>query len=264
METSLACVSRMAVAALAAVLAFGAVGLCAEPNLPRRKKWKLLWHDEFDGHRLDETKWTRRHYKCRDGWIVDDAVYLDGKGNLVIKVYEKDGKYYSGIIDTRGKFEHEYGYWEARCKLPSQPGHWAAFWLWSPMINPPTPSLLGPAAAGTEIDVMEYLPRDGDIVHHTLHWYLDTPGNNHHSASHSPRLPGISKGYHTFAVEWTPREYVFYVDGKVTWRTSRAISHREQYVLLSEEIEAWAGRIQDAKLPDFFVVDYVRVYDRAR
>ena len=30
---------------------------------------------------------------------------------------------------------------------------------------------------------------------------------------------------------------------------------------LSEEIGEWGGNIRDAKLPDYFEVDYVRVYD---
>lgn len=34
-----------------------------------------------------------------------------------------------------------------------------------------------------------------------------------------------------------------------------------QYMLLSDEIGPWAGDITKAKLPDHFMVDYVRVYD---
>ena len=34
-----------------------------------------------------------------------------------------------------------------------------------------------------------------------------------------------------------------------------------QYILLSDEIGSWAGDISKAKLPDRFLVDYVRVYD---
>jgi hypothetical protein len=32
-------------------------------------------------------------------------------------------------------------------------------------------------------------------------------------------------------------------------------------MLLSDEIGSWAGDITKAKLPDQFLVDYVRVYD---
>ena len=32
-----------------------------EPSyLPADKVWKLIWHDEFDGTKLDRTKWDYR------------------------------------------------------------------------------------------------------------------------------------------------------------------------------------------------------------
>ena len=67
---------------------------------------------------------------------------------------------------------------------------------------------------------------------------------------------------HTYAIWWKPDEYVFYVDGRETWRTKRGgPSHVPEYMLLSDEIGQWAGDIRKAKLPDEFLVDYVRVYD---
>ena len=252
------------------VLSVGAAGLLgvayllantaysAEPDLPKGKKWKLVWSDEFDGSKLDESQWTcHGGRKCFDGWHAKDAVYLDGKGHLVIKVYEKDGKYYGGFLDTKGKFQHKYGYWEARCRLPKQVGHFPAFWIWSPTIY----ELTDPGVSGTEIDVMEYLVRTQNKVYHTLHWFIDENGKKHKHVQHVADIPAVSEGCHTFAVEWTPKEYVFYVDGKITWRTTEGISHRDEYVCLSDIIGPWAGKIQDAKLPDFFEVDYVRVYE---
>jgi len=37
------------------------------PVTPEGKTWKLIWHDEFDGTKLDETKWDIPEYKRRDG-----------------------------------------------------------------------------------------------------------------------------------------------------------------------------------------------------
>ncbi len=198
----------------------------AESELPKGKKWKLIWSDEFDGLKLDESKWEHHHRdmdKRRLGYIAHDAVYLDGKGHLVIKVYEKDGKYFSGIIHTKGKFEHKYGYWVARCKLPQEEGHWPAFW-----IND-QPAKFDPDDQATEIDIMEYPTILKDRIHHNLHWFIDGKRENHQHAGHNDIMPGVSEGFHTFAVEWTPQEYVFYVDGKVTWRTDKGISHRKEF-----------------------------------
>jgi len=254
---------------VAAVCLLGSMCYSAEPDVPKGKKWKLVWSDEFNGTTLDESKWTSHTYKVFGGWVTKDAVYLDGRGNLVIKTYEKDGKYYGGCIGTKGKFQHKYGYWVARCKLSRERGHFPAFWIWAPLLQPGIPEKdMDPAKRGTEIDVMEYFfsPSSGKHkVHHNLHWIVDRKGKKRQSAGHKADLPGVSEGYHTFAVEWTPKEYVFYVDGKIAWRTTKAVSHVEQYACLSDHIAegAWTGRIQDAKLPDFFLVDYVRVYERA-
>jgi beta-glucanase (GH16 family) len=75
-------------------------------------------------------------------------------------------------------------------------------------------------------------------------------------------VPNVMDGFHTFAIWWTPKEYIFYIDGKETWRTTAGgVSQVPEYMLLSDEIGPWAGEISKAKLPDEFQVDYVRVYD---
>jgi len=54
----------------------------------------------------------------------------------------------------------------------------------------------------------------------------------------------------------------FYVDGKETWRTrAGGVSQVGEFIKLTEEIGDWGGDITEAKLPDYFTVDYVRVYE---
>lgn len=68
-------------------------------------------------------------------------------------------------------------------------------------------------------------------------------------------------GFHTFSLWWKADEYVFYVDGKETWKTDAGgVCQVPLYIKLSDEIGKWGGDIAKAKLPDRFVVDYVRVY----
>lgn len=69
-------------------------------------------------------------------------------------------------------------------------------------------------------------------------------------------------GFHTFAVWWRPDGCIFYVDGRQTWRTNAVgVSQTPGFVLLSDEIGSWAGDIDKGRLPDEYLVDYVRVYD---
>jgi hypothetical protein len=65
-----------------------------------------------------------------------------------------------------------------------------------------------------------------------------------------------------FALQWMPDEYIFYVDGRETWRTrAGGVCQRPLYLKLSDEVGKWGGEIQPTDLPDRFLVDSVRVYD---
>ncbi len=256
-------------------------------QLPPGKQWKLVWSDEFNGAQLDRSKWDFRLHimQQRHKTWTDDAAALDGRGNLLLRLYEKDGHYYSSHLQTGSnfldrpgesygrsrftwpiaqiapaKFMHKYGYYEIRCKLPTQPGWWAAFWLQSPTIG----STLDPGLSGVEIDIMENFTRDGQISHN-IHW--NGYGKDHRTKGSGPVRQGLAEGFHTFGVEWNAKQYVFYTDGKETWRVAGPISHREQFLLVSTECMGYrqsehpAPLLKQAKLPDNFVVDYVRVFD---
>ncbi|SFC16716.1 Beta-glucanase, GH16 family [Parapedobacter composti] len=258
-----------------------------ESDLPKGKKWKLVWHDEFDGNELDTTKWGFRLHimQTRHSTWTDDAYELDGEGRLLLKLYEKDGHYFTSQLQTGSnymdrpgdqygkskltwpiaqletpKFVHRYGYYEIRCKLPTQEGWWAAFWLQSPIIG----SSLDPLEAGVEIDIMENFQRKGGISQN-LHW--NGYGKDHqHIGSGNLDLDANDGEFHTYGVDWSPSGYVFYMDGKETWRVPGPVSHREQFILISAEANGYrngapASILRKANLPDYFVVDYVRVYD---
>ena len=226
------------------------------PVAPPGKTWRLVWHDEFDGRSLDTTRWSfRPEGPRRDGWWMKEAVAVDGEGHLVISALKKDGKYLSGCVVTTGRFEHAFGYYETRVQFQKQPGHWSAFWLQSAG----TGRVGDEGRDGTEIDVWEK-PTLDDQIEHNLHW--DGYGQEHEHAGHKTIVPGLSSGWHTIGLWWKPDEYVFFVDGRETWRSSAGgVSQVPEYLMLSNEIGTWAGDISAAKLPDSFLIDYVRVFD---
>lgn len=94
-----------------------------------------------------------------------------------------------------------------------------------------------------------------------LHW--DAYGKDHKSAgANRTNMPQLVKGFHDYALLWTPEEYVFCVDGKELWRTNAGgVSQVPEFIKLTEEIGKWGGDITKAQLPDQFEVDYVRVYE---
>ncbi len=258
-----------------------------ESPLPSGKKWRLVWNDEFEGSQLDTTKWDFRLHLMQtrhETWTKEGAV-LDGKGHLLLKLYEKDGNYYSSTLQTgrnyldrpgdkygnskfvwpvadmeTARFVHLYGYYEIRCKLPAEEGWWAAFWLQSPVIG----SSLDPLDAGVEMDIMENFTRDG-VISQNLHW--NGYGKDYkHKGSGDMKIQPTADGFHTFGLYWSPGGYIFYVDGEESWRAESPVSHREQFILISTECMGYRTGgplpvLKKAKLPDYFVVDYVRVFD---
>jgi beta-glucanase (GH16 family) len=226
------------------------------PPPPADKQWKLAWQDEFSGTRLDESKWNRLgDWKRRDGYWVQEDAYLDGKGNLVLRTRKDGNRFTCGAVNTRAKFEHAFGYYVTRCKLPTQPGHWPAFWLMCDGVN----TVGNEGRDGTEIDIIEVPWGDGRLTSN-LHW--DGYGKDHKSAGNKFTQAGVMEGWHTFGLLWLPDQYVFYVDGKETWRSSAGgVSQVPEFIKLTEEIGTWGGAIQKAALPDYTQVDYVRVYD---
>ncbi len=268
MKSQSYCMSKLVVFCAAFTLLAGVAGAEGEktalsgvaegflPPIPEGKEWKPAWSDEFDGAKVDESKWEiLGDWKRRDGYWVKEDSYTDGKGNLLIRT-KKDGERYTcGALRTKGKFEHKFGYWVCRCKFPTQEGHWPAFWLHTSSVN----KVGDEGRDGTEIDIVEKPWRE-DKITQNLHW--DGYGKEHKHVGKESTIPGLSEGFHTFGLHWTPDEYVFYVDAKEIWRTKGGgVSQVAEYAKLTEEIGAWGGDISKAALPDYFVVDYVRVYD---
>ncbi len=228
------------------------------PQASPGKTWKIVWHDEFEGEKLDESKWIyRQEGKRKDGWWDRRTVSLDGQGHLVMKTLHDGDKYIDGCIATQGKFERAFGFYVARVQFQKQPGHWSAFWLTCNGIG----KVGDQGRDGSEIDIMEK-PWLDERINHALHW--DGYGESHKSETKVVKGANLMEGWHAFGLHWTPDEYVFFVDGRETWRSKAGgVCQVPTYILLSDEVGKWAGDIRKAKLPDQFLVDYVRVYELA-
>jgi beta-glucanase (GH16 family) len=235
---------------------------------------ELVFSDEFDGSALDAAKWKvhdghpdywpetpwRRNYKKENVYLADGA--------LVIRTRKESVGFSTGAIGTGDEgeaslFEQAFGRYEARLRFPSQPGYWCAFWLWSTGVE----NVDGTGRDGTEIDILERAWLI-DRAEHALHW--DGYGAAHRSAEQYVDGLGMNDGgWHTVRLDWYPDLYVFYIDGKESWRTQAGgVSQAPNFVILSCEIgnfgtgpDAWGvGPIETAALPDYFYVDYLRVY----
>ncbi len=235
---------------------------------------QLTFADEFDGPDVDTTVWRvadepehywpdmpwRRNYKAENVYIEDGA--------LVIRVQREAYGFSTGAVTTgswgeASTFEQAYGRFEARVQFPTQQGHWSAFWLWNTTQGTPGDE----GRNGSEIDIVEraWLV---DRAQHALNW--DGYGEDRGTAYHHVEGLGLDDdGWHTFRLDWYPEEYVFFVDGVETWRTDvDGVCQVPNYILITDEIgnfgvgpDEWGvGPIDDADLPDYFRIDYVRVW----
>lgn len=275
------------------------LSLPAIPNgqdLELDTRFELVWEDEFEGDSLDKSKWGFPWWETerKGGYWHEDLVSVKD-GNLVITTayydeplenyyYDnwhdridfddyKEG-WYTGCIETRGNYEFCYGYFECRCILPKSSGMWSAFW----MMNDGVSNVDGSGQDGTEVDVFESMYyKDkwwgaGDAVVTGIHY--DGYGEDHKGDTIGKWFANNPyEEYNTYGVEWTPDEYIFYINGVETGRLSTGgVSQNPEYLILSCEV-AGANGVADADRHGVgkmsmepgdtaeFIVDYVRVYE---
>ena len=230
--------------------------------------------DDFDGDALNTDLWDARENgvnRCgftsgsqasvRDGNLILTGAYLD----------ETQGRFgagwYGSAVYMRQKFRK--GYFEIRCICNKDKGFWSAFWLQSEDAYIASRSRGG--VGGAEIDIFESMDADrrlpalrntvtqtvwcngfddDDEKLDTCHFHV--LGNN------------IYDEYNTYGVLWTDEEYIFYVNGIETARTSfgSGVSQVPLDVIISLELpDQMPEQItSDRAYTTQMIVDYVRIY----
>ena len=242
-------------------------------------KFTLTFEDEFDGE-LDRSVWSG-HYQygnkteARKGSYWNQNLAYTKDGNLIIPVvYLEEGMggkgagWYSAGIDTDSDspngFSQKFGYFECRCILPKGADIWSAFWL----MNDGVYEADGSGQDGTEIDIFEsdyYGKFPRNTVTSNLHF--DGYGDAHQKLGAKPFMLKNNpyEEFNTYALEWNEDEYIFYINGVETFRTSfGGVSQNEEYLILSVEMRGEDGiPAERENVPGDdaqFIVDYVRAY----
>ena len=254
--------------------------------LPTGRKMKLVWNDEFDGDRLDDTKWSYRTNFWGRGahWFAkpeDNSVEVKD-GLLKMKLVRRpDGQFVSPQLQTgeivwdvphdpnakgfwplikreKAKFMHRYGYYECRCRLQQHPGWWTAFWMQTPMQG----TCLDPRRAGVEHDIMESF-HPGELIPHAFH--ANGYGADHLlfqcprmtlEDSHYYSLTLDKTQFHVFGLLWEPDGYTIFIDGrqhgeKIGAGEGEAVSQTEEFLLLTTEAKFYRkNRMTGGASPD--------------
>lgn len=259
------------------------VNQVAEEDVPKLDGYNLLWHDEFNGDKLDDTIWSYDPHE--PGWTnaelqeytqsTDNVFVKDG--NLVLKAIKtKDESgldyYTSGKVKTQNKKDFMYGKVVVRAKVPEGQGLWPAIWM-----MPTDESFYGQWPKCGEIDIMETLGNQPEIAYGTIHY-----GEPHAEQQGTYTLEGetFADDFHEFSVEWEPGEMRFYIDGNLyhtvnDWFTAvkgeddkpyPAPFNQTFFVQLNLAVGGtWPGNPDETT--DFdkaqFEIDYVRVYQKS-
>jgi beta-glucanase (GH16 family) len=230
------------------------------------------WVDEFD--ELDDEAWATRDQgytgvrlcsrASDDAAEVEDGVLrlsvLDDPKRGDCRVKGKKHAYrLNGHVGSAYSFK--YGHAAARIKFQEMRGQHGAFWLQGFGSR-----ATGPARhTGAEIDVIEYFGDDhpeGGLTSF-VYWRPTAKGKTAGGWLDDSGQYGDdwSSEFHVFSVEWTPKKYVFRIDGQVTHTITQGVSGQPEYPilsLLSSDYEL--QHLDDDELPQRMDVDWVKVW----
>ena len=266
----------------------------------KNEEWKLVWSDEFNGDKLDLSKWSywENDYPSKNGNFVDEngnlvdqygfkakQYYLRDNvkvkdGNLGIEVKKENNKtvkidgvdrkilYSSGAVHTKDKYDVKYGKIEMRAAMPKGIGVWPAFWTWP---SDYAIRKIGDPAALEEIDIVEI---SGDNLR-------EVTGTIHALKSDSQYASFVGKdltikknedlsNFNTYAVEWNEKEIKWFFNG----RNYKTVTMKEvgkqtentfklpHYLIINVALKNTTGSDGDVDFPTEMKVDYVRVYKK--
>lgn len=208
------------------------------------RDYKMTFHDEFDGTKLDTTKWGYQ-YGCFDPAQRSQAQYTDSPDNVSVRdgylnltaryspmktkwdgtqiprtckhgSVTYDAPFTSGMITTKtkdGKVLYAAPgtgfYAEARIKLPSARPSWSAFW---------GTGTKGAYPANGEIDVFE--SKGYDPTHLMSNVHTPRIGEPTKTTQHQGMMKGDTASsqseFHTYGVRRASDAIEFYFDGTLT------------------------------------------------
>ena len=258
---------------------------------------KLLWSDDFVGAKgssINSSNWSARNCHrtptgmgggaCFDSEVVyyaPSAIKLDGSedGAAVITTTRIAGAlpsdagkcltgycgFVSGRFDTHGKVAFQYGFIEARIKMPAGSGNHPAFWMLGDNINQ-----VGWPYSG-EMDITEIHSNEPTTTTSATH-YSTVNSPNTCCTNHQYKVAALgvgadtSAGYHTYAVAWMPNSISYYVDNRLISTTTPSnlgglwVFNSKFFLILNNAVNAgFSGSWQNLQ-SSTMSIDWVRSY----
>lgn len=239
--------------------------------------WVQTLDEEFNGPVLDPKLWTPRQpydvvIKSHIQRYAEENVVVEN-GQATIKCEKKAGNQYNdpklesreyttGVFTSYGKWTQLYGYMEARVKVPTVKGFWAAFWTMPDRGEGNHKTRTDTHNGGMEVDIVEELSNWGPGRYNIgLHW--DGYKEDHKMSYSNKNYYGPSTDdWHVFGMLWEPGKYTFYCDGvkMAEWANER-VGTIPSFIICNVEMRGQSTKeIEDDKMPDYFKIDYIKAW----
>ncbi|WP_296704848.1 glycoside hydrolase family 16 protein [Algoriphagus sp.] len=254
------------------------------------KGYTLIWEEDFNREGVvDKSKWNFERGFVRNNelqWYqeanaiqTNGVLRIEGKKEKVTnsrfeagsndwKKSREFAEYTSSSINTRGKFEFQYGIMEVRAKIDTASGMWPAIW---------TLGISKPWPANGEVDVMEFYQIKGEkTILANAAWADETKRANWDEAK-IPFEDFLAKdafwaeNFHTWKMEWTEDFIKIFLDDKLLneIELNKTLNpdgfnpfHQPHYILLNLALGSNGGDPTSTEFPKEYLVDYVRVYQK--
>ncbi|MGE9296692.1 MAG: glycoside hydrolase family 16 protein [Puniceicoccales bacterium] len=248
--------------------------------------WVLTLDENFDAAEIDEAIWSTRlavigPQREDTQRYRDQNVFLEN-GSAMLKVEKNPGHQYddtelktrdyaSGMLSSYGRWTQCYGYFEMRAKLPTARGVGPLF-----MLIPDRGEPLNLHLRRTSHD-LNGQGMEMKIMHHLTEWGAGrmSVGANWGgpAGTHIPMNWGsryvyygpTESGWHTYGMLWEKDRLAWYVDGikKAEWRSQTMANVQSSLGVYLKMGHYSTQDVDEAALPDFWEIDYIRVWQRA-
>ncbi|WPR77653.1 glycoside hydrolase family 16 protein [Algoriphagus sp. NG3] len=252
--------------------------------------YNLVWSEEFDkGDVPDEEFWSHEEgfqrnnemqwYQLDNAAVIDGLLVIEGRRervkNTSFEATSKDwrksreyAEYTSSSINTRGKFEFQYGIVEVKAKIDTASGMWPAIW---------TLGVSKPWPANGEIDIMEYYMVQGEATILANAAWAHPIKRAAWDEAKVPFADFLAKDpdwpskFHIWKMDWTTEYIKIYLDGELLNEVDLSQTmnpdgfnpfHQPHYLLLNLALGSNGGSLENTRFPRKYQVDYVRVYQK--
>ena len=228
---------------LLAFLAFAtATAFAADPSTGK----KLVFSDDFNGDKLDETKW-----RVTGGSDLFTFVKVGKENALRIGLKMGADMIQSNSISSRGKFSQQFGYFEASMRMNASDGHSGIFRLATEDEKTPPSITVSFHATGK------------DRVNPWARATLESGQQDFRPEKPIPaqKSGDVAKKFHTYGILWTEKAFTWYMDGKVMHKLERKEFTKPMNLTLTHRIlEEDRPKLNLKQLPDDVDIDWVKVW----